>query len=79
MIAAADRKAYLLARGGKLVGQVATHFLGPEVPGFQEAGGAKGFGSDYLANPSGDMTVATKYMKAAGYPSGKYTGNANGR
>ena len=23
------------------------------------------------------MAVATKYMKAAGYPSGKYTGNAN--
>jgi peptide/nickel transport system substrate-binding protein len=75
VIAAADRNAYLLARGGKLVGQVATHFLGPEVNGFKEAGGADGFGVDYLANPSGDMTVATKYMKAAGYPSGKYTGN----
>jgi peptide/nickel transport system substrate-binding protein len=73
-IAAADRNAYLLARGGKLVGQVATHFLGPEVNGFKEAGGADGFGVDYLKNPSGDMAVATKYMKAAGYPSGKYTG-----
>jgi peptide/nickel transport system substrate-binding protein len=74
-IAAADRNAYLLARGGKLVGQVATHFLGPEVNGHKEAGGAEGFGVDYLKNPSGDMAVATKYMKAAGYPSGKYTGN----
>ena len=44
VVAAADRKAYLLARGGKLVGQVATHFLGPTVAGFDEAGGADGFG-----------------------------------
>ena len=28
-------------------------------------------------HPAGDMTVAEKYMKAAGYPSGKYTGSAN--
>jgi peptide/nickel transport system substrate-binding protein len=75
-VAAADREAYLLARGGKLVGQVATHFLGPEVNGHKEAGGADGFGVDYLKNPNGDMAVATKYMKAAGYPSGKYTGKA---
>lgn len=75
-IAASDRAAYLLARGGKLVGQVATHYLGPEVNGFKEAGGAAGFGVDYMKNPSGDMAVATKYMKLAGYPSGKYTGKA---
>jgi peptide/nickel transport system substrate-binding protein len=75
-IAAANRQAYLQVRGGKLVGQVATHFLGPEVPGFAEAGGAKGFGVDYLKSPTGDMAVAKKYMKLAGYPSGKYTGNA---
>jgi peptide/nickel transport system substrate-binding protein len=75
-IAAADRNAYLLARGGKLVGQVATHYLGPEVPGFQESGGEQGFGIDYVSHPSGDMTVACKYMKAAGYPNCKYTGNA---
>ena len=36
----------------------------------------KGPGYDFLANPRGDMTVATNYMKKAGYPSGKYTGNA---
>jgi peptide/nickel transport system substrate-binding protein len=76
VVAAADRQAYLLARGGKLVGQVMTHFLGPEVAGFQEAGGAKGFGIDYMNHPSGDMQVACRYMKAAGYPSCKYTGNA---
>ena len=77
VIAAQNREAYLLARGGKLVGQVATHFIYPEVPGYQQAGGAAGFGQDYISHPTGDMAVAEKYMKVAGYPSGKYTGNAN--
>ena len=75
-VAAADREAYLLARGGKLVGSVATHFLGPEVPGFAEAGGANGFGIDFVSHPGGDMQVACKYMKAAGYQDCKYTGHA---
>ncbi|WP_334173687.1 ABC transporter substrate-binding protein [Sinomonas sp.] len=75
-IAASNRAAYLLARGGKLVGQVATHFIYPEVPGFQQAGGYKGFGEDFVSSPTGNMTVAKKYMKLAGYPSGKYTGSA---
>jgi peptide/nickel transport system substrate-binding protein len=75
-IAAQNREAYLLARGGKLVGQVATHFIYPEVPGFSQAGGAAGGGQDYIASPTGNMAVAQKYMKAAGYPGGKYTGNA---
>jgi peptide/nickel transport system substrate-binding protein len=75
-IAAQNREAYLLARGGKLVGQVATHFIYPEVPGFQQAGGYKGFGEDYLSSPTGNMKVACKYMKLAGYPNCKYTGSA---
>jgi peptide/nickel transport system substrate-binding protein len=75
-IAINDRNAYLLARGGKLVGQVATHFLGPEVPGFDEAGGAAGFGIDYVSKPGGDQQVACKYMKLAGYDNCKYTGSA---
>jgi peptide/nickel transport system substrate-binding protein len=77
VIAAQNRAAYLLARGGTLVGQVATHFIYPEVPGYSQAGGADGFKQDYISHPTGDMAVAEKYMKAAGYPSGKYTGNAN--
>ena len=77
VIAAQNRDAYLLARGGKLVGQVATHFIYPEVPGYTQSGGAAGFGQDYISHPTGDMAVAKKYMKLAGYPSGKYTGNAN--
>ena len=77
VVAAANRQAYLLARGGKLVGQVATHFLGPTSSAFEEAGGAEGPGFDFLKSPTGDMNVAKKYMKAAGYPSGKYTGSEN--
>jgi peptide/nickel transport system substrate-binding protein len=76
VIAAENRQAYLLARGGPLVGQVMTHFIYPEVPGFQQAGGAAGFGEDYLSSPTGNMAVAQKYMKLAGYAGGKYTGSA---
>jgi peptide/nickel transport system substrate-binding protein len=75
--AAANREGYLLARGGKLVGQVATHFILPEVTGFQQAGGNAGFGEDFLSSPTGNMTVACKYMKLAGYPNCKYTGTQN--
>jgi peptide/nickel transport system substrate-binding protein len=74
VVAATSRQAYLSVRGGSLVGQVATHFLGPTDPAFKAAGGVNGFGFDFLKNPAGDLTVAKKYMKAAGYPSGKYTG-----
>lgn len=75
-IAAQNREAYLLARGGKLVGTVATHYIYPEVPGFAQAGGYKGFGEDFVSHPTGDMKVACKYMKLAGYPNCKYTGSA---
>jgi peptide/nickel transport system substrate-binding protein len=74
VVAAANREAYLRVRGGNLVGTVATHFLGPTDSAFQAAGGVNGPGFDFLKNPQGDMTVAKKYMKAAGYPGGKYTG-----
>jgi len=75
VVAGANRQAYLLARGGNLVGTVATHFLGPTDAAFQAAGGVNGFGFDFLKSPTGDQKVACKYMKAAGYPGCKYTGN----
>jgi peptide/nickel transport system substrate-binding protein len=74
VVAATDRKALQLTRGGAVAGDIATHFLAPTAPGFEAAGGMKGPDLDFLANPSGDMTVAAKYMKAAGFPSGKYSG-----
>lgn len=76
VVAATDRKALQLTRGGAVAGDIATHFLAPTAPGFAAAGGMKGPDLDFLANPSGDMTVAAKYMKAAGFPSGKYSGPA---
>jgi peptide/nickel transport system substrate-binding protein len=74
--AALDRTALNKARGGELVTNTATHFLYPEIPGFEEAGGLAGPQVDYNAHPAGNLQVAEKYMKLAGYPSGKYTGSA---
>ncbi len=73
--AALDREAMDKARGGGLVTNVQTHFLYPEIPGFEEAGGLTGPKVDYNEHPQGDLAVAEKYMKLAGYPSGKYTGS----
>jgi peptide/nickel transport system substrate-binding protein len=75
IVAAFDRDAALKARGGKFTGDIPTHFLPPGIPGFEEAGGMAGPGFDFLKNPRGDMTVATNYMKKAGFASGKYEGN----
>jgi peptide/nickel transport system substrate-binding protein len=74
VIAGFDRNAMRLTRGGSLIGDMPTHLLNPGIPGFEEAGGMKGPGFDFLANPSGDMNLAAEYFKKAGYPSGKYTG-----
>jgi peptide/nickel transport system substrate-binding protein len=72
--AALDRDAIVKARGGPLVAQPMTHFLYPGVNGFEQAGGLAGPKVDYNEHPEGDMAVAEKYIKLAGYPSGKYTG-----
>jgi peptide/nickel transport system substrate-binding protein len=75
VLAAADREAMRLARGGELVGPIATHFIPPGVPGFEEAGGLEGAGLDFMANPAGDPDLAAQYMQDAGYESGKYEGD----
>jgi peptide/nickel transport system substrate-binding protein len=72
--AALDRTALDKARGGELVTNVATHFIYPTINGFEQAGGLAGLKVDYNEHPEGDVAVAEKYMKLAGYPSGKYTG-----
>jgi peptide/nickel transport system substrate-binding protein len=72
--AALDRTAMNKAGGGELVANVMTHFLYPEIPGFEEAGGLAGPQVDYNNYPAGNIAVAEKYIKLAGYPSGKYTG-----
>jgi len=73
--AATDREALNRLRGGKTVADLMTHFLWNGIPGFEEAGGYPGPKVDYNEHPQGDMAVAEKYMKLAGYPSGKYTGS----
>jgi peptide/nickel transport system substrate-binding protein len=72
--AAMDREALVKASGGAVTGQVATHFIYPGTLGFTKAGGYAGPKLDYNDDPDGNMTVAKKYMRLAGYPSGKYTG-----
>jgi peptide/nickel transport system substrate-binding protein len=71
--AATDRNALILTRGGPTLGKPATHILPPGLGGFQEAGGYSAK-NDFYKNPNGDPALAAKYMKAAGFPSGKYTG-----
>jgi peptide/nickel transport system substrate-binding protein len=75
--AALDRTAMDEARGGELTTDLASHFIYPTIPGFEQAGGLtgpKGPQFDFDEHPEGDMAVAEKYIKLAGYPSGKYTG-----
>ncbi|HEX4438214.1 MAG TPA: ABC transporter substrate-binding protein [Solirubrobacteraceae bacterium] len=72
--AALDRTAMDKARGGKLVTDVMTHFIYPTIPGFEQSGGLAGPKFDFNEHPEGDKAVAEKYIKLAGYPSGKYTG-----
>jgi peptide/nickel transport system substrate-binding protein len=74
VIAGFDRNAMRLTRGGELVGDMPTHLLNPGIPGFEEAGGLKGPGFDFLANASGDANLAAEYFKKAGYASGKMEG-----
>jgi peptide/nickel transport system substrate-binding protein len=64
-----------VTRGGATLGPIATHFIPPGMPGYEEAGGAKGpEGLDFNENPEGDLKLAMEYMKKGGFPSGKYTG-----
>jgi peptide/nickel transport system substrate-binding protein len=83
IIAASNRDALRLTRGGKILGDIATGWIPPGIPGFEEAGGLKqNTDLDYLAHPAGDPAVAKKYMLAAKQQdpslpidaSGKWTG-----
>jgi len=73
--AALDREQMRRVRGGEVIGDIATHFLYPGVPGFEEAGGMEGTGVDFLADPEGDRALAARYMRAAGFEDGRYDGD----
>jgi peptide/nickel transport system substrate-binding protein len=64
-----DRDALRLTRGGAVIGDIATHYIPPGLRGFEEAGGLKGPGDDFMSNPKGDMNLAAEYFKKAGYAS----------
>jgi peptide/nickel transport system substrate-binding protein len=74
VLAVFDRNAMRLTAGGALIGELGTHMLYPGVAGFEQAGGMQGPGFDFLAHPSGSARVAAKYLKRAGFASGRYSG-----
>jgi peptide/nickel transport system substrate-binding protein len=74
--AALDRTRLARAGGGPLLSQPMTHFIFPGVLGYDVAGGAAGPAVPYNLHPGGDVSLARRYMRAAGYPTGRYTGRA---
>jgi len=68
-----DRQGLRLTRGGPTLGPVATHYLPPGVPAFEEAGGEDGT-FDFMKNLRGDLKLAQSYMRKAGYENGRYSG-----
>jgi peptide/nickel transport system substrate-binding protein len=73
-IAAIDREE-LLGAVREDGGLLASHWLPPGTPGHDEAGGAEGPRYDWLARPEGDLAVAQAYLRRAGFPDGRYTGD----
>lgn len=57
--------------GGSIAGPVATHFIPPGIPGFEEAGGYSGPDLDFDRVQSGDPELAASYMRKAGFESGR--------
>jgi len=74
ILAGADRRALQLSQGGEVAGEIATHYLPPTIPGWEEAGGAAGPGVDFLRRPEGDPKLAASYLRKAGFPSGRFDG-----
>ena len=52
-----------------------THFIYPGTNGFAQAGAYIGPQTDFNRSVRGNATVAAKYMRLAGYSSGKYSGS----
>ena len=72
--AALDQDALREALGGAVVGAVPTHWIPPGVPGFAEAGGRAGPGVDFLAFRRGNLALARRYLRRAGYARGRIPG-----
>lgn len=74
VVAGFDRARAQRIRGGSAFAQVASHFIPPLMPGFDEAGGHRGPGYAFLANPRGSRRLAARYLRRAGFRRGRYTG-----
>jgi peptide/nickel transport system substrate-binding protein len=80
IIAASDRNALRLTQGGAVAGGLASGWIPPGVPGYDEAGGAKQNADlDFLKTPTGDPAVAKKYMLAAKQQDPSLPIDANGK
>jgi peptide/nickel transport system substrate-binding protein len=80
IIAASNRNALRLTRGGAILGDIATGWIPPGIPGFEEAGGLKqNTDLDFLKNPEGDAAVSKKYMAAAKKEDPSLPIDANGK
>ena len=62
-----DRAAIVKARGGPLVGTAGDALHLPGVAGLRAGRRLSGSQTDFNKNVNGNLAVATKYMKAAGY------------
>jgi peptide/nickel transport system substrate-binding protein len=71
-----NREELIKLGGGSIIGIPGSHFIYPGTNGYTQAGGDAGPQVDYNKSLTGDPAVAAKYMKLAGFPSGKYTGGA---
>jgi len=72
--AALDRRALRDATGGPITGKVASHFIYPGSDGPDLVSPTPGSQPDYDGSVTGSMSVAEKYLRLAGYTSGRYTG-----
>jgi peptide/nickel transport system substrate-binding protein len=72
--AAIDRTVLRRAAGGPSAGKLATHLIPPGIYGFEAAGGDKGPGYDFVSSPRANLRAATRYLRKAGYPGGRYNG-----
>jgi peptide/nickel transport system substrate-binding protein len=75
VIAGFDREAMRLTYGGQVSGDIPTHFLPPGMAGFDQAGGLRGPGLDFMSRPRGDPSLAAEYFRRAGFASGRYEGD----
>ena len=66
VIAGFDREAMRLTRGGELIGDIPTHFIPPELPGFEEAGGLEGPGIDFMSQPRRRRGAVRRVLQEGG-------------